>query len=175
MTSHTAHRARARLTPLEHINHRTNCNSPIYLDVLKSHFQGLWPSKACWEKMARRDRSPLGTRLTISISRPNHIPIHITMQSETWILALSSLGARRSCWVGQLQRQYHRPHTLNATHATTIPLIEGVSVSCDPASKIVVWCGDLEVFQQRPLSFYSNVRTAWRSAQRIAIVDLDNE
>ena len=41
--------------------HRTNY--PLYLDILKSHFQGLWSSKACWEKMAQRDRSPLGTRL----------------------------------------------------------------------------------------------------------------
>ncbi len=28
-----------------------------------NQFQGLWSSKACWEKMARRDWSSLGTRL----------------------------------------------------------------------------------------------------------------
>ena len=36
----------------------------------------------------------------------------------------------------------NRPHTLNATHVTTIPPIDGVSVSKDLVLS-VVWWGDL--------------------------------
>ena len=61
---HTAHPACAQLTPnTERINHRTNCNIP-YIWIFWSYTsRGYDRVRHAGKKMARRERSPLGTRL----------------------------------------------------------------------------------------------------------------